>query len=87
MNLHASKFQLIAERSNGSRPLGVPVYDDRLVWGNFGSRALQSSDKAGQDVQTVYSRTHRIRQLDVGISSVVQTRVNHCGRQTCAGGI
>ena len=68
-NMDATDVQLLVQLSSLPKtgPWGIAITEDRLFWGNEGSKTLQRSDKAGQDIVTLYNGTQWIHQLVVAI--------------------
>ena len=82
-NLEGTDVELVAQ-SEGC-PWGIAVNSGSIFWGTYTSKSLQTSDKAGQDVRTLFDGTHGIQHLTVAAPSPVQTRKNHCEGQICSG--
>ena len=83
--LNGTSVQLVAQLRYVDKPWGVAVDGDRLFWGNYASKSIQTSDRTGQDVRTLYNGTHFIQHLTLGARNPAQTRQNHCEGQTCSG--
>ena len=88
-NLDGTDAQPFVQLERDQIPWGIAITSDRVFWGKgfADSESLQSSDKTGQDIKTLYNGTHAIRALTVATPNPAQARPNHCEGQTCSAGI
>ena len=83
--LDGTDTQTVVELTGDPQPWGLAANNDRLFWGNFNSSSFQTSDKYGQNVETLYYGIHGINHLTAVTPNPVQTRLNHCEGQSCSG--
>ena len=84
-DLDGQDLKVIAQFSNKTCPWGIALQDDQLIWGNHGSKSIQTSYKTGQNVRMLYNGTLSIQHLTLTTSAHSQTRINHCDGQDCSG--
>ena len=83
--LDGTDIQTVAQLPPSSRPWGIAVRNDQLLWGNYGSKSIQVSSKSGENLRTLYSGTFKINHLALAMANPIQTRRNHCEGQSCSG--
>ena len=59
--LNGTDVRDIIQLPRGSEPIGTVVYRERIYWANWAT--VQSCNRAGQDVQTLYTATDIICQM------------------------
>ena len=65
--------------------LGIAVSNERIYWGEYSGKKLQSSTKDGKEVITLHGGTNSV--LGVALVpdlNLPQNRTNHCARNSCS---
>ena len=82
-NLAGGDRRTVIQLSTGM-PHGIAYVKDRIYWGEYGSKKLQSSITAGDDITIVHTDSGSIRHLTVVPDfSLPRNRTNHCARHSC----
>ena len=84
-DLHGRGLQTVIQLSSGAGPWGIVLLNDRIYWGNFKNKTLQSSTKDGTDIQTLCTDTHNVRLMTLvpGLDHP-SSKTNHCAGQRCS---
>ena len=85
-NLNGTDMHLVADLDDRTHPWGIAVEGGRLYWGAWDVESLQTSDKTGKDMRTLYSG-HGVLSLAVAHADPLHTRSNHCQGRVCSIGI
>ena len=83
-NLDGSDLQTVVSLKSDQSPYGIALYGDKIFWSNYGTKTLQSRDRSGRKVRTVYSGIHPIMGLaSVNANEPTGVRQNDCDGQQC----
>ena len=70
---------------DGSQPWGLALYGDKIYWTTSNPRSVQSCDRSGGNVQTLFTSNKPLKHLALAnTSSIATMRKNHCEGQVCA---
>ena len=82
-NLQGGSRRTVVQLSSGYL-MGIAVVHDRIYWGDYERRTLQSSTATGENIVTLHSETEYIYHLTVvPDSDLPPNRTNHCVGHNC----
>ena len=83
-DFRGNNLKTVIQASDGAGTFGIALHKDRIYYGEFWTKSLQSGNKLGREMRNMYSGRHKIRHLTMVNVNFPDGRQNHCEGKSCS---